>query len=174
MGTFALTDKAVLLRPEDDVAVAKAEIPAGSVLEDGAARITVRQDIRPGHKVARRALAPGAPVRRYGQVIGFATQPIAVGDHVHTQNLGIGALGAERYEVGVDVRPVDLYPPDRMRPFAGSEPGAGGRSWVAEPELWVIAITPSTLGNSRWTSRNLSFTNWETLAEQLTPEMIAT
>ena len=85
MGTFALTDKAVLLRPEDDVAVAKAEIPAGSVLEDGAARITVRQDIRPGHKVARRALAPGAPVRRYGQVIGFATQPIAVGDHVHTQ-----------------------------------------------------------------------------------------
>src|SRR5882724_994912 len=82
MATYALTDKAVLLRAEDDVAVAKAELVAGTVLEDGANRIEVRQDIKPGHKVARKAVRTGAPVRRYGQVIGFATQDIAVGDHV--------------------------------------------------------------------------------------------
>jgi altronate hydrolase len=66
MATFALTEKAVVLRPEDDVAVAKAELTAGTVLDDGGHRIDVRQDIKPGHKVPRRAVATGAPVRRYG------------------------------------------------------------------------------------------------------------
>ncbi len=110
MATYALTDKAILLKPEDDVAVAKAELAAGAVLEDGPVRIEVRQDIKPGHKVARHAVRTGQPVRKYGQVIGFATQDIAVGDHVHTQNLDIGELSADRYEVGVDVRPVDVLP----------------------------------------------------------------
>jgi len=95
MATYALTERAVVLRPEADVAVAKAELTAGTVLDDGGHRIEVRQDIKPGHKVARTAVRMGAPVRRYGQVIGFATRDIAIGDHVHTQNLGIGELGAD-------------------------------------------------------------------------------
>src|SRR5499427_7427337 len=134
MATYALTEKTVLLRAEDDVAVAKAELPAGTILEDGTRRIEVRQDIKPGHKVARRAVAAGAPVRRYGQVIGFATRYIAVGDHVHTQNLGIGDLSADRYEVGVDVTPVEPYPPSAMRTFDGykREDGrVGTRNYVA-------------------------------------------
>ncbi len=134
MATYALGEKAVLLRSEDDVAVAKAELAAGTILEDGGTRIEVRQDIKPGHKVARHAVATGEPVRRYGQVIGFATRDIAVGDHVHTQNLGIGELTADRYEIGVDVRPVDFYPPERMRTFDGfkREDGrVGTRNYVA-------------------------------------------
>src|SRR5256884_9575368 len=134
METYALTEKAVVLRSEDDVAVAKAELPAGTVLEDGAPRIEARQDIKPGHKVARRAVATGAPVRRYGQVIGFATHDIAVGDHVHTQNLGIGDVSTDRYEIGVDVHPVEFYPPDQMRTFDGykREDGrVGTRNYVA-------------------------------------------
>ena len=43
MATFDITQKAVILRAEDDVAVAKAEIPAGTILEDGGSRIEVRQ-----------------------------------------------------------------------------------------------------------------------------------
>src|SRR5262245_41358742 len=116
MASVALTDVAIVLHPQDDVAIAKREIKAGTTLEDtGGVRIEARQDIRPGHKIARRARAAGETVRRYGQVIGFATEGIAVGDHVHTQNLGIGELAADRYEVGVDVRPVRYYPPDEMR-----------------------------------------------------------
>ena len=41
----------------------------------------------PGHKVAVRAIAAGAPVRRYNQIIGTAKQAIAPGQHVHTHNL---------------------------------------------------------------------------------------
>src|SRR2546430_17502504 len=105
MATFDITQKAVILRAEDDVAVAKAEIPAGTILEDGGSRVEVRQDIKPGHKVARRAMRTGAPVRRYGQIIGLATDDLRAGDHVHTQKLGIGALQRE-YQFCTDVRPV--------------------------------------------------------------------
>ena len=34
MATCALTDKAIVLKPEDDVAVAKAPLEAGTVLEE--------------------------------------------------------------------------------------------------------------------------------------------
>ena len=70
MATYPLTERAILLRPEDDVAIAKKELAAGTVLEDGPARIEVRADIKPGHKVARHAVRRGEPVRRYGKVIG--------------------------------------------------------------------------------------------------------
>ena len=133
MTTQAITDLAIILKPEDDVAIAKREIPAGTVLDDAGRRIEARQDIRPGHKVARRARRSGDEVRRYGQVIGFATRDIAAGDHVHTQNLAVGELQRE-YEIGTDVRPVDYYPPDRMRSFDGyqREDGrVGTRNYVA-------------------------------------------
>jgi len=133
MASGDLREKAIVLHPTDDVAIAKTPIPAGTVLEDGATRITVRCDIRPGHKLARRAVGQGQPVRRYGQVIGFATQPIAAGEHVHTHNLAVGELQRE-YEVGVDVRPVDYYPPERMRYFEGfrrPDGRVGTRNYVA-------------------------------------------
>jgi len=93
----------------------------------------VTEDIRPGHKVARRARQAGEPVRRYGQVIGFATRDIGAGEHVHTQNLAVGELSRE-YEIGVDVTPVSHYPPAEMRYFDGylREDGrVGTRNYVA-------------------------------------------
>src|SRR5918995_1717136 len=134
MARYPLTDRAIVLRDEDDVAIVKKELAGGSVLEDGATDIEVRADIKPGHKVARRAVRRGDPVRRYGQVIGFATRDIAVGDHVHSHNLDIGELSADRYEIGVDVTPVHFYPPEQMRYFDGykREDGrVGTRNYVA-------------------------------------------
>ncbi|HEX7125399.1 MAG TPA: altronate dehydratase family protein [Thermodesulfobacteriota bacterium] len=133
MSEFALAELAITLRPEDDVAVAKTAIRAGTVLDDGGTRIEVRADVPPGHKIARRAVKAGAAVRKYGQVIGFATDDIRAGDHVHVHNLGIGELH-RTYEVGVDVRPVDYYPPDRMRYFDGyrrDDGRVGTRNYVA-------------------------------------------
>jgi altronate hydrolase len=133
MATFELREKALILHPDDDVVVAKARIAAGTVLEHGAERIEVRCEIRPGHKIARRGRTTGEAVRRYGQVIGFATQPIGPGEHVHTHNLAVSEFQRE-YEVGVDVRPVDHYPPERMRHFEGfkrPDGRVGTRNYVA-------------------------------------------
>ena len=133
MPTFDLRQKALILHPDDDVVIAKAPVAVGTVLENGPERITVQCDVRPGHKIARRARAQGDAVRRYGQVIGFATQPIAGGEHVHTHNLAVGQL-AHDCEVGADVRPVDYYPADQMRYFDGfkrADGRVGTRNYVA-------------------------------------------
>ena len=61
--------------------------------------ITVVGLIPPGHKIATRAIAAGAPVRRYNQIIGFATQRHRAGQHVHTHNLAFVDF-ARDYAVG--------------------------------------------------------------------------
>jgi altronate hydrolase len=128
-----LTDKAVILRAEDDVAIAKTELVPGLVLDDGGRPLEVRAAVKPGHKVARRAVRSGDPVRRYGQVIGHATQDIAPGDHVHTHNLAFTTQKVD-YEFGTDVKLVDFYPPEKMRTFDGykrKDGRVGTRNYVA-------------------------------------------
>ena len=53
-----------------------------------------RSTVPAGHKIAIRDVAEGAPVRRYNQIIGFATRPIRAGEHVHVHNLGDGRFRA--------------------------------------------------------------------------------
>ena len=66
-----------------------AEILSGTLIKSEG--VTVIGMVPPGHKVATRAIASGSPVRRYNQIIGFATRDIRPGEHVHLHNLGIGA-----------------------------------------------------------------------------------
>jgi arabinonate dehydratase len=93
----------VELHPDDDVWIALKDIPAGSVAPDG---VRVASDITSGHKIARRAVATGKPVHRYNQVIGFASQDIAPGEHVHTHNLAMGEVELD-YGFCEDARPTD-------------------------------------------------------------------
>ncbi|MBD1554798.1 UxaA family hydrolase [Pseudomonas typographi] len=91
----------IRLNPLDDVLVARQPLPAGLFIE--AENLTVAQPIPAGHKVASRALAQGEPLRRYGQIIGFASQPIAAGEHVHVHNVEMGDFSRD-YAFGVDRR----------------------------------------------------------------------
>jgi altronate hydrolase len=81
-------DLTIRLHPEDDVVIARVELPAGTLVAKENVRAAVR--IPAGHKIAVRALAKGQPVHRYHQIIGFATQPIERGDHVHVHNVAMG------------------------------------------------------------------------------------
>ena len=83
----------ILLSDADSVAVARHEIAAGTPLSAGRESFVSASVIPSGHKVALRALAEGEVVRKYGQVIGLATQAIAAGEHVHVHNLGMGGDG---------------------------------------------------------------------------------
>ncbi len=80
----------ILLNPADSVAVATREIAAGTPVQVGDFTGVARDAIPSGHKIALRALGVGAPVLKYGQVIGSVTQPIEAGAHVHVHNLGMG------------------------------------------------------------------------------------
>ncbi|MCX7375008.1 MAG: altronate dehydratase family protein [Alphaproteobacteria bacterium] len=93
-----MTDAPVLrLHADDGVLIAR------RTLMEGAPGVGNRQRIPAGHKVAARGHSVGEAVRRYGQIIGFATQPIAPGDWVHTHNLAMGDF-ARDYAWGVDAR----------------------------------------------------------------------
>ena len=94
----------IRLHPEDDVLIARSQLVGGTTVEN----ITVKGLIPAGHKVATRAISAGEPVRRYNQIIGFASKPIAPGEHVHTHNLNMGPDKGDftrDYAFGADVKP---------------------------------------------------------------------
>jgi altronate hydrolase len=90
------------LNPNDDVVIAARPLAAGTRID--AEGVTCADAIPAGHKVAVRSVAKGSPVKRYDQIIGFATQDIAPGQHVHSHNLAFETFERD-YAVGVDVRP---------------------------------------------------------------------
>src|SRR6201995_4968613 len=95
----------IRLHPDDGVLIARVSILPGTVVAEG---VATAERIPAGHKVAIRPIAQGEPIIRYGQIIGFATQPIAPGQHVHTQNCGRGDFDKD-YAYGVDVKPVPNF-----------------------------------------------------------------
>lgn len=118
-GRVALDQVAIRLHPMDDVAITRLPLQAGVALDAGAeGEIAIRQFLPAGHKIALRPLIAGAPVRRYGQVIGFSTGPIQPGDHVHSHNLGVADF-ARDYAFGVDAAPVAYRPESERRTFDG-------------------------------------------------------
>ena len=94
----------IRLHPNDDVVIARQQLMSGATVEN----IAVRGLIPPGHKIATRAIASGEPVRRYNQIIGFASQAIAAGEHIHVHNLNLGDNKgdfARDYAFCADVKP---------------------------------------------------------------------
>jgi altronate hydrolase len=94
----------IRLHPQDDVLIARAQLVGGTQAEN----VTIKGLIPPGHKVATRSIAVGEPVRRYNQIIGFASKAISAGEHVHTHNLDMGPDKGDfqrDYAFGADVKP---------------------------------------------------------------------
>jgi altronate hydrolase len=87
MPAMPLSQAAVHLRPEDNVAVAARPLQPGQEYQFDGAVLTVARRVGLGHKIAVRPIAKGEAVRKYGQIIGFASEDIAAGGHVHVHNL---------------------------------------------------------------------------------------
>jgi altronate hydrolase len=99
-------DLTIRLSPADDVVIARLELAAGTrLLNEGGIEAAGR--VPAGHKIAVRALRQGQPVRRYNQIIGFATRDIQPGEHVHVHNLAMGEFQRD-YAFCADVKPTEL------------------------------------------------------------------
>src|SRR5205814_5380050 len=109
-GNAMLTRSALTIRlhADDDVVIARSQLVGGTMLIDE--NVTVAGLVPPGHKIATRAIAKGAPVKRYNQIIGFASRPISPGEHVHLHNLVMGAFDRD-YAIGVDAKPTQYIDP---------------------------------------------------------------
>ncbi|HEY5249232.1 MAG TPA: UxaA family hydrolase, partial [Dermatophilaceae bacterium] len=77
-----LAQCALLLRPDDDVAVTTRELAAGTRLRTAERLVVLLAEVPRGHKLAVRDLPAGSTVHKYGQSIGRATADIAAGAHV--------------------------------------------------------------------------------------------
>lgn len=94
----------IRLHASDNVLIAASQLVPGAPLPEGAHK--VKSLVPPGHKVAASAIASGAAVRRYGQIIGFASRDIAAGEHVHVHNVAMGDF-ARDYAFCADAKAVD-------------------------------------------------------------------
>ncbi|WP_332812681.1 UxaA family hydrolase, partial [Sphingomonas sp.] len=103
------------LGAEDNVLIAVERIEPGETVAEG---IVARARIPFGHKMASRPIGSGEPVRKFGQIIGFASQPIEPGDWVHEHNVGLHDFERD-YQFCADARPENVLPVEEQATFQG-------------------------------------------------------
>jgi altronate hydrolase len=110
MSTSIAAPAVLRLHPDDNVGVATRGISDGASIElpSGGSGLIARERIEMGHKVALVPIPRGAPIRKYGQTIGFATTEIEPGSWVHTHNVEPGSLSLD-YAIASEV-PSDPAP----------------------------------------------------------------
>src|SRR5262245_41711666 len=95
----------IRLHPIEHGVIARGQLVGCMKLFDE--KVTVAGLVPPGHKVATRAIKSGEPVRRYNQIIGFASRDIAAGEHVHLHNLAMRSFDRD-YAFSADVKPTEM------------------------------------------------------------------
>ncbi len=100
----------------DNVVVAATDIPRGAHIDTE--NISAPTNLPRGHKIATAAIAQGAAVVKYGHIIGFATENIAPGEHVHSHNLVFGEFERD-YAFSQGALPTDYVPEAEHASFEG-------------------------------------------------------
>ena len=103
------------LSPADNVLVAIDVAGKGTVAQEG---VTALDRIMKGHKMAASAIPEGQPVRKFGQIIGFAKRDIAQGEWVHEHNTGMADF-ARDYAFAEDAKPEDILSLGQQATFQG-------------------------------------------------------
>ena len=118
----------IRLSPDDNVVVARTDILPGTAIAGES--IAARHHIPSGHKVATRPIARDEPVRRYGQIIGFATADIAPGEHVHTHNCEIRNF-ARDYAYGENAKATPYFnEPATIEAFVRADGRVATRNYI--------------------------------------------
>jgi len=105
----------IRLNEADNVVVALQDLEAGLEIDKG---IPCRNAIPNGHKVATRQIECGEAIRKYGQIIGFASQSIQAGDLVHAHNVSVRAFTRD-YAIGAETTPTAYIPDSARATFKG-------------------------------------------------------
>src|SRR5262245_18962400 len=124
-----ITPRTVRLAPEDNVIVAVDAVEAGTSVSG----VKSLERIPRGHKMALVAIGKDEPVRKVGQIIGFATNAIEPGRHVHVHNVGLHDFERD-YRFAESARNEEILPPELRATFEGYvRPGGkiGTRNFIA-------------------------------------------
>jgi altronate hydrolase len=150
MSAVPLSQVAVQLRPEDNVAVTARNLPEGLEIQYEGSTLKLAKRIGLGHKVALRGIKQRDAVYKYGQIIGFASEDISPGDHVHVHNVAADAFERD-YAFCRDCPP----PPPAAEPrfFMGYDRGDGRfgtRNYIA-----VISTVNCSASTSKYISEQV-------------------
>jgi altronate hydrolase len=88
--------KILILDPRDNIAVCLVDLNQGDVIEQDDISIKVLNKIPRGHKIASRPIEKNDGIIKYGERMGHAVAPIAVGEHVHVHNILGDRLSSEQ------------------------------------------------------------------------------
>jgi altronate hydrolase len=88
--------KVLILDARDNIAVCLADLAEGDVVQQDDITITVINKIPRGHKIATSEIAKNDGIIKYGERMGHAVAPIAIGEHVHVHNILGDRLSAEQ------------------------------------------------------------------------------
>jgi altronate hydrolase len=150
MPAVPLSQVAVHLHPQDNVAVAARNLPADLEMAVNGGTLRLARRVGLGHKLALRAIRKGEPIYKYGHIIGFAGEDIPPGGHVHVQN--VSAASFERdYAFCRDCPPPPA--PAEPRFFQGYDRGDGRfgtRNYVA-----VISTVNCSASTSKYISERI-------------------
>ncbi|MDR2683032.1 MAG: altronate dehydratase family protein [Dysgonamonadaceae bacterium] len=122
------------INPEDNVAVALLDLPAGERLTVEGKEITLLSAVPAGHKFALMDIPEGAHLIKYGFPIGRACRDIAPGDWVNEKTIKTNLSGLLDYEYHPQEVSLDI--PYRNLTFKGYR-RANGEVGVRN-EIWVI------------------------------------
>ena len=118
----------IVLNDSDNIAIAARDLQRKENIEG----VQVVDHIPKGHKISIASISAGQPVKKYGQFIGEATDSIAVGTHVHVQNVGF--RGTEHdYEMCTKTNPTAFVPDKKRAMFMGyrrADGGIGTRNFI--------------------------------------------
>jgi altronate hydrolase len=121
----------IRLHPGDNVVIARKDLPAGAAV--GTGELKTLEKVGSGHKIATKAIAKDEAIRRYGQIIGFASMPIAAGAHIHTHNC-VMADFARDYAPSSETKPTAYFNDPERAVFQGyrrKNGKAGTRNYLA-------------------------------------------
>lgn len=102
------------LNSADNVLISTRIVDKGESFES----LLVAAKIMRGHKMASRPIAQGEPIRKFGQIIGFAKHHIAAGEWVHEHNVVMGEL-AHDYEFAKESKSETFLPENERATFQG-------------------------------------------------------
>ena len=122
--------RALRLNAEDNVIVAVDEIHPGDAPAGGP---VASARVPKGHKLATTKIETGAPILKFGQIIGFAARPIAPGEWVHEHNVAMHDF-ARDYHFSEGARPESILPVEQQATFEGyrrANGKAGTRNYLA-------------------------------------------
>ncbi len=116
----AVPPRTLKLNAADNVAVAVDPIDVGV----SAAGVTALKRVPRGHKIALSRIAKDEPIRKFGQIIGFATLDIPPGEWVHEHNTGFHAFERD-YAYAAEAKTEFVLPVEQQATFEGFRRKAG-------------------------------------------------